>query len=325
MNCLLTRRYDLTQNVHSQINGQHFSGAAAKGLELSKSSIFVRENDGKEMAERSTVVQKRNDGEMQGPSRILELIEAESTDALERLESSHDPYHVDLPGNTITRGELDADICANPQQNSLNNSHELAEVNNDIVHVAANNETSLQGEDFSNAKDVPITVEDMGVDIVNVANLDCPRDGSANIGKDENGGTSVSMLDSFIVEGGADLPAGSSTVIGYANSSVPDMVLVDGGPVSSECQAMKNCEEGRFTAGYETVANEERPDSEFPCRERPHRTESDRVPSAVGENSCMNIESGLDVESTPTELAATKEPSVRTQFNYFFHVILFFT
>ena len=344
LNVLLTRRYDLAQNVHSKINGYRSSGEAAKEAELSKSSADVRE-----MAE---------------PLGTLKLIEAESfknadsIDAQEQLESRLDPHHVDLQGTTISRAELDAlersgvemhsalnsknegeiltgsrleenrdDICPNPEQNNNNILHVAdcmsfedltsadcaagGRVDNNIVLATVNNDTSVLVEDFSTAKAASITVEDMGVDVVN--DLDCSQDGPANVGKDGIGGASVSMLDRFIVEVGADFPADSSTVIGYANASVPGMALIGGGPVTSDQQAIKDPEAGKVTAGSETVVDEERPDvASFSI---PPSTENERVPSAVGENSSMNIEGGVDVESTPMEFAATRESSVSSHDN----------
>jgi len=365
LNTLLTRRYDLAQNVHSQISGHGSSGEAAKEVEHSKSSVFVRDADDREMAEQNAVEPNKTvDGEMQGPLGTSKLIEAGSCknalsiDAQERLESPLDLRHDDLHATKISRAELDTlentgvemvthsalnsgnecgiptdsrieenrdDICTNQEQNSMNNN---------ILHVAdgmsfedltpadcaagGRVDTSLQVEDFSNAKAASITVEDMGVDIVNVTNLDGP----ANVGKDDNGGTSVSMLDRFIVEVGADFPADSPIVSGYENASVPSIDLVGGGPVTSDQQAM-DPEAGKVTAGCETVVDEERPLSEVPDGEKPDvasfsilpSAESERVPSAVGENSSMNIEGGVDVEGIPMEFAAARESSVSSDEN----------
>lgn len=359
LNSLLTRRYDLAQDVNSRINAHHISGEASKEVELSKSSAVVMVNHGIEVTEQNT---EGTDREIQVPSGELELIEAESCkmalsiDVQEPREPSFDLHPVERPHETISGTELDAcatstsgieekqnQSCTNPHQNSLNGvvdaSHDLSDVNNKIVRVvddmafgnftsadcagggvvinslvaAVNDDRSLQVDDLSSAKAASVTVEDMGVDIVNADHLSCSHDDPANVDLDDGVGASASTLDSVIVEAGKDFQADPSTVTGCADASVQDMGLVDGRSVSGNFQTMGS-EAGKVTEESVTIV-EEQPVSMVPDGENPQVvsfpgppcTGSECVPSAVGENSCMNIE---NVESTPVDFAATSEPSV---------------
>ncbi|ONK72378.1 uncharacterized protein A4U43_C04F18790 [Asparagus officinalis] len=354
LNRLLARGYGLAQNVHYPANGQHTSSEATQNL---ASSGFVRDSNGREVAEQSATVPKIVGGEVQVPSGTSKLIETEisknaaSIDAQEQLEAPINPQPVtprpECPVPTDSRAEeKHHDMSTELDQNSLNkvyqNSHELAKVNNTTLNAGlpsiegftsaecasrylvnnnvgpanANNDTSLQVDDFSNGNAASITVEDMGVDIVNITNAECPQDNPANMSKNEDGETQASMLDRFIDEVGTDFPADSSTIVGHANS-VPDLGLVDGEPVTRAYQAMKQSEEGKINSGYEVTVDEEMLTDDvldggrhhtvsFPI---PTSTGSERVPSAVGENSCMNTEGGMDVESTHMEFGVTREPS----------------
>lgn len=192
----------------------------------------------------------------------------------------------------------------------------VAAVNDDVVPVV-NDDSSVQVEDFSDAKAASITVEDMGVDIVNVDNLDInadhldrSHDDPANVDKDDGHVASGSMLDKFIVEVGKDFP----TVGGCADASAEsahDMVLVDCRPVAGDSETMDSGA-GKVTEGSGVIVDMEQAVSMVPHQQEPHVdsfpvlpcTES---PSAVGENSSLNIE---DVESTPMDFAATRESSV---------------
>lgn len=244
------------------------------------------------------------------------------------------------------RDDMCTDIDQNSLNKVVQTSCDLLEVNNkcvidfnsagcaagegvvsDIVLAAVSNDTTLGGKDFSNAKGASITVEDMGGDIVNVDNLDCNGEGPTNVGnptnvgKDDCSGVPASILDRLIADVRQDFPADRSTVTECVDASMPDSAecvdasVPDSGPVTSEYQTMKDSAAGNAMAGYEV--DEGRPVSEVPDGERsqvdPHPVlpcmESERVPSAVGENTCLNIEGGLDVESTPVDFAAARESS----------------
>lgn len=190
-------------------------------------------------------------------------------------------------------------------------------VSNNVI-VAIDIDNSLKKNDFSDAKATYTAVEGMGLGDVIVDNLGCPQDGPANRGADDCGGASVSSLDRFMVETGQEFPIDDrSTIARCVEASMPEMVLGGGGLFTSDCHAMSYSEVGEVTTKIETSLDEGRPASELPGGERPHIlpistppcTEGERVPSAVGENSSLNIEGGLDVESEPLEFAATRESS----------------
>ncbi|ONK56901.1 uncharacterized protein A4U43_C10F14450 [Asparagus officinalis] len=312
LNRLLTRIYDLGRTVHSQTNRQHLSEAEHE-LELSKSLGFVRNNDG--MADQSAVVPKRVYGESQGPSGTPELIDTQNCknavniDAQGRSEFPLD--QLDPSQNTTSRTELGAlgissnecalptdsrieekhdDICPDPDQNS---HHELVEVNNNTLHVGESTSFEDFTSDYAAGDGVINNNIVLGATsnniLLEVDNFSNSRAASITV---EDMGVDMIPVPSL------DCPLDSVQAIG----------LVDGRPDTREYHDMKESEDGRLTDGCETAVDEERPISVVSCREKP-TSESERVVSAVGENSCMNIESGPDVESAHMELAATRESS----------------
>ncbi|XP_038984145.1 sister chromatid cohesion 1 protein 4-like isoform X2 [Phoenix dactylifera] len=109
LNSLHSRRYD------SEIDESHYRADPLKEVELSRSFEFVRETNGKEMAESIPVMPDKVDGEIQGPSGTSVTIERQFSkdsseyDAQEHLRSLPDLPQLDLsnnnPPSTITMAE----------------------------------------------------------------------------------------------------------------------------------------------------------------------------------------------------------------------------
>ncbi|KAJ6850662.1 sister chromatid cohesion 1 protein 4-like [Iris pallida] len=195
-----------------------------------------------------------------------------------------------------------------------------------------NDDTTLRAEDdaYNNTNPTSIVVQDSSADMFHVRSSDYPINGHADPCKTEEVGTLVSVPNNCILEVAANMPVDISTGTVHADSSMPEAVIVSGEPpemaVTDDYQTEAS-KAARVTSGEESVKDkllidedEERPTSEVHCTEGPDMPpcpvpvtlETEHVPSAVGENSCMqefNLDCGLVVESSPMDVAAARESS----------------
>ncbi|XP_008788164.2 sister chromatid cohesion 1 protein 4-like [Phoenix dactylifera] len=316
LNTLHNRRYD------SEVDESHSRADPSKEAELSRSSEFVRETSGKEMAESIPVMPNKADVETQGPSGTSASVEAlfnkdsSAYDAQEHLGSLTDLPQPDLSNDNQTHAITMMENNMQDENAEVHMSTPAKDCGVEDTAVHKNEDTApssekiddihmhLERQPLHESKQPASELSEMNnealqiTEVTSVRGLDVAedetRDASVMAG---NGGIAVAVNINCPHDAHADVgkKGHTETLVSIQDSSFFEVEGKDDGL------------DARVEDGAVMQKNLNNEVNSFQAN-----TEIENVPSAVGENSGLqelNVEGGMDVESAPVDLAAAKECS----------------